>query len=129
MTTALVYEETLTVHHCPSCAVAFAMPDRLETERRQDHGTFWCPNGHTLSYPQKTAIEKEKERRQRAEEETARVRAALDQELSAHRSTKGQLTKAKKRVAGGACPCCNRTFVQLTRHMATKHPDYAQEAK
>lgn len=29
----------------------------------------------------------------------------------------------KKRVQGGACPCCNRHFVQLERHMATKHPE------
>ncbi len=38
---------------------------------------------------------------------------------------KGQLVKVQKRVAHGVCPCCDRTFINLQRHMATKHPDYA----
>jgi hypothetical protein len=24
----------------------------------------------------------------------------------------------------GVCPCCNRTFQQLARHMKAKHPGY-----
>jgi hypothetical protein len=29
-------------------------------------------------------------------------------------------------VANGVCPCCNRTFQNLARHMAGKHPDYEE---
>ena len=32
------------------------------------------------------------------------------------------------RVGHGVCPCCNRTFGDLYRHMSTKHPGYAAEA-
>lgn len=41
---------------------------------------------------------------------------------------KGVATRIKRRVSAGVCPCCNRTFQCLARHMATKHPDYQQEA-
>lgn len=36
-------------------------------------------------------------------------------------------TRAKKRAATGTCPCCGRSFVQLRRHMAAKHPDHLAE--
>lgn len=26
-------------------------------------------------------------------------------------------------------PCCNRMFLDLQRHMSTKHPDYANAAE
>lgn len=31
---------------------------------------------------------------------------------------------AALRAQGGACPCCNRTFADMARHMKTKHPDF-----
>jgi hypothetical protein len=34
------------------------------------------------------------------------------------------MTRIKKRVAAGVCPCCNRSFKDLARHMAGQHPDY-----
>lgn len=40
---------------------------------------------------------------------------------------KGALTKVKNRISKGVCPCCNRTFADLQRHMTTKHPKYASE--
>jgi hypothetical protein len=33
----------------------------------------------------------------------------------------------KKRAVAGVCPCCNRHFRELERHMASKHPKYASE--
>jgi uncharacterized small protein (DUF1192 family) len=55
------------------------------------------------------------------------VRAEADAE-SAKRSRnayKGLFGRTKKRVAAGVCPCCNRTFENLARHMAGEHPGYA----
>lgn len=60
----------------------------------------------------------------RIDQERARA-STLERRLSA---AKGQATKLRKRAANGVCPCCNRTFVQLARHMATQHPDYAAPA-
>ncbi|HYC31767.1 MAG TPA: hypothetical protein VEB59_05720, partial [Gemmatimonadales bacterium] len=65
------------------------------------------------------------------EQETARLRDTIrevseqrDQTAASLRSTKGVVTKIKRRVAGGVCPCCNRTFSDLARHMSGKHPGW-----
>lgn len=40
---------------------------------------------------------------------------------------KGVLAKTKKRISAGTCPCCQRTFQSLSRHMAHMHPDYTKK--
>src|SRR5690606_15231496 len=35
-----------------------------------------------------------------------------------------QLLKERQRFANGVCPCCNRSFTNVARHMRTQHPDY-----
>ena len=37
------------------------------------------------------------------------------------------LTRVKNRVSRGVCPNCNRTFKDLARHMASKHPVGTEE--
>lgn len=44
------------------------------------------------------------------------------------RATKGVVTKFRRRVGNGVCPCCTRTFTNLSRHMTTNHPDFKAEA-
>lgn len=39
---------------------------------------------------------------------------------------RGVLTRLKNRVAAGVCPCCHRSFKQLSEHMKMKHPDYTE---
>lgn len=67
----------------------------------------------------------------RAKDADERARQA-EQRATGHKT---QATHARKRIAAlkarvshGVCPCCNRTFGDLARHMATKHAEYAQEA-
>lgn len=40
------------------------------------------------------------------------------------RAQKGQNTRLKNRIAAGVCPCCNRSFQNVARHMAGQHPDF-----
>jgi C4-dicarboxylate-specific signal transduction histidine kinase len=124
--------ETYNVHCCNTCGVSYAVTDAYEQRRRNDHNTFYCPNGHSQYYPQKNEAEKQRERADRlarqVEAREADIRLEqrrLENERRAHSATKGQLTKTKKRVANGVCPCCNRSFADLGRHMAGQHPDYA----
>lgn len=105
-----------------TCGVWFAIPQRMIDARREDGGTFYCPNGHKLSYGE-TALDKERKG-------AGRLAAQLDQEQAARRATerslaaqKGATTRLKRRAVAGVCPCCNRTFKQLARHMASKHPE------
>ena len=120
---ALTITETLVVETC-WCGIHHAIPRSLQRQA-YDHGTaVHCPLGHTWIVTQSKVDELE-HRLTDERARVARVVAELDQERAELRTTRGQLTKARKRTAGGACPCCNRSFVQLARHMATKHPDLA----
>lgn len=122
-------------HTCAEhgCGIVFAVEDGFDSRRREDHRTFYCPNGHTLSYRGKTEEQKQRERADRLQKQVEQREAdlrfeqrRLDNERRAHAATKGQLTKTRKRVANGVCPCCNRSFADLGRHMAHQHPEYAE---
>lgn len=132
---------SLRVQDCPTCGVIYAITDDLAKRRQADGGSWYCPNGHSIMYrtpdvemEREKAAEEELKRR-RAEEALANARLELkylgmdyESEKRSKAAIKGQLTKVKKRVAHGVCPCCNRTFANLARHMSGQHPEYATEA-
>jgi hypothetical protein len=88
---------------CPVCGVAYCLPARFDAERREDHKTWWCPNGHGLSY--KTESPKERvirELRQRVrwleldvDSRNHRI-GELEHEL---RSLRSRLAWARRRAA------------------------------
>jgi hypothetical protein len=115
-----------------TCGHTTALPQDTVTERRQDHRNMWCGTcGHKNHFPQKSKIEKERAKTARAErlmkdreEERDSARDAASHADHRARGYKGHLTRQRKRSVAGACPCCNRTFQQLARHMKSKHPQY-----
>lgn len=132
MTRTVYIESKIHIIECANCSIDFGIGDAFMAARRKDHRSFYCPNGHSNYYSGDNTEEKlakeleaarslaqrEARRRQRAEDE---ARTAEYQ----RRAAKGQLTKIKKRIANGVCPCCNRTFANLAAHMSGQHPDYA----
>lgn len=109
------------------CGVQFAIPQNrytwMQHSRKND---CHCPNGHTFHFA-KTLEEERAEMQRELAEERRRKQAARDllaAEERSHAATRGHLTRSRKRAAAAVCPCCNRSFVQLRRHMAAKHPDY-----
>lgn len=126
MSKTISYTETLETTVC-WCGIHMAMPTNLLRNAR-DHATdVWCPIGHKFGWHE-TEADRLKKQLESAERTAASRLAALDQERSSHSATKGQLTKARKRAANGVCPCCSRSFVDVARHVKTKHPTFAQEA-
>lgn len=132
----VVVGTTLKVQVCCECGVVFGLNDAHQAQLRKNHQTFYCPNGHTQHYVAKTEAEKLKDQlaatqrdadwqRQRRQDE-ARGRERAERQA---RALKGVITKTKRRVAHGVCPCCSRSFQDLQRHMAGKHPDYVASAK
>lgn len=122
----LAYE--LEATECGNCGIFFAVPAAYLKDRRLDKKGFYCPNGHVLTY---TISSLEKLERQKRESEQAlqaqlneanHARLVAEKERDAERR---KLRKVEKRVANGACPCCNRTFADLARHMTGKHPGFA----
>jgi len=99
---------------------------------------FWCPycgasQGWGTSQHKKKIQElqrqrdlfserlgKESRKRREAEGEAEHFRRSRD-------GMKGALTKAKKRIGNGTCPCCSRHFKNVEAHMKNKHPEYCSE--
>jgi hypothetical protein len=136
-----VGNETLVVERC-WCGCLHAVPKTLHDMKRRafDNGERYegmhCPLGHTWVWSGETKVDRMEKAAQRAQEllesqrratehETAR-RQAAERQVSAAR---GQVTKIKNRVKNGVCPCCNRTFGNLARHMASQHPDFVEPTK
>jgi hypothetical protein len=125
--------ETITCWAHEGCGVVFAVPRTLLSSLREHKGTLHCPKGHRLGFGDSEAdklrvrLEQEERRteRQRKEKEWAQQDAAKAKRSAS--AYKGKLTATKNRVGHGVCPCCNRTFQQLARHMKCKHPNYATE--
>lgn len=117
---------TLVAVNCYSCGVDYAIPailDRVAQEKRGLGGHHvWCPNGHAWYYIGETDAEKYKRLYAESRDHTAAVRAERDQAEASLRATKGVVTKMRKRAIAGACQFCHRHFVNVERHVATKHP-------
>lgn len=133
----------LVVEICCSCGVSFAMPEMLRARAIADHDRwFYCPNGHTQHFTGPTEAEQLRKQLEREKDRAARIAAERDQAAQARdeakasaRAEKAAKTRFKnerdgdrRRVAHGVCPCCGRTFKQLSLHMAAKHPDFVAEA-
>lgn len=121
----------LKVMTCPICGVTYAIPLLLqENAYKRGKGSiqWFCPNGHQLGYHGKSQAETEADRlRDEARfqrERAGRLAAARDQAEASARGYKGAATRARNRAKAGVCPCCNRTFQQLSRHMKSQHPDF-----
>lgn len=122
---------------CYRCKCQVWIPDALyEAAQRSSKVEFFCAFGHGQIFVQ-GETEAEKLRRER-DRLTQRL-AEKDDEITRQRdlregterrlaATRGVVTRIKRRVGNGVCPCCIRTFTNLASHMATKHPTFAAEA-
>lgn len=125
----------MTAKLCPVCGIEYHVPSAWEREQKRlgGKGGWWCPNGHQRVY--RTSDEDDlRAERDRLKQDAAykddRIRELQVSSAIAWRkvsAAKGQITKIKKRASNGICPCCNRTFSDLARHMGTKHPNYVAE--
>lgn len=119
-------EVTLTTTVCCTCGVTYAMPERLREQRKEHGGNFYCPNGHPQIFSESDVTRLTRER-DAARRDAAQQREAYFAEQRRHEATQREMRRIKKRAAAGVCPCCQRTFQQLSRHMQGKHPDYVKE--
>lgn len=123
--TTLEHTQTLTVVTC-WCGMAHAIPKALNDHANGDpRFNVYCPLGHSW-VRRDGPLQRAQLELQAAQDTLARREAQLRTTEASRRATLGQLTKERKRVSNGVCPCCQRTFANLGRHMHTKHPDFAE---
>ncbi len=127
---------TMVTEICCSCGVAFAMPSDLrDSFLNNPDKHFHCPNGHSQHFSESQAHRLQKQL-QRERERWAYERQGLTQEkqdiltsLELANKARKNLDKKLKRVHNGVCPCCNRHFTNLQRHIETKHPELKKVSK
>ena len=119
-TTVIVVLEPLTCG-VVGCGVPFGISRSLYDKAQVDPSVFfWCPNGHHIHYGGDSAEEKLR----KAETRETALRDQLEASAREAELVRGALLRDRQRFANGVCPCCNRSFDNVRRHMATKHPGY-----
>lgn len=109
----------LTELQCGNCGVFHAIPTAMYESCRSEGGFWHCPNGHSRGWSE-GSISRERDRLKQKV-------AQLDDEIAALKLSEAtaqkKLVAAKRRAVAGVCPCCNRTFDNVQRHMKSKHPN------
>lgn len=120
---------------CITCGVAFTVPKIIIDEHRRKGGFHYCPNGHGQGWDEEgSEFERLRRERDRLKQQTARLeeerdhaqREAIDQRERAVKS-EAKAKRLTKRAAAGTCPCCKRTFKELSEHMKHQHPEFVKE--
>lgn len=115
---------------CADCGIVFGVPQQWQVERSDDGKDFWCPNGHRLHFGGNTLRERLAAAERARDWANTSAQAARDQaeaERRSHAATKGHLTRTRKQIAAGTCPCCSKPFAHLARHMKSRHPEFVAE--
>ncbi len=114
----------LTTIDCGVCGGTYAINERYRLQKYQHAGTWHCPYCQTSWGYGETEISRLKLQLESQKKLTEWAKQEAKHAESRRRAAAGQLTKIKRRVGNGVCPCCNRTFKDLALHMKDKHPDY-----
>lgn len=120
----LISGERHLVNQCGTCAVWHTIPE-IVYKCYEAEGGFWhCPNGHRRGF-RKGADETERENTRRERDRLKQDAARLADDLVAQQrraeEAEKKILQIKRRAAAGVCPCCNRTFLNIQRHMKSKH--------
>lgn len=120
----------LEVEDCRVCGVPHAIPKAMRTEKYNNGGAWYCPNGHHIGWTAgncKTGLQKLREENARLSSKVHYQSEQLGAERKRTAAAKAEAEKERKRIANGVCRCCNRSFQNLRRHIATKHPEIVPE--
>jgi len=123
---------------CCVCGQVFGVTKSTNQRLREQHESFYCPAGHKQYFAGKSDLEVAREKiaaRERELQEqrefTDRIRKQRDEaerkalaEKRVKTRYKNDRDRIKARVGNGVCPCCNRTFQDLSKHMQCKHPKF-----
>lgn len=122
---------------CWKCKCQILLPDELfHAAKASSKIEIFCGYGHSGVFrdgpTEADKLRQERDRlAQRIAERDDEVKRQRERAEAAERrsaAARGQVTKIKNRVGNGVCPCCNRTFDNLARHMHSQHPTFTAEA-
>jgi len=124
--TVLLNGERHVINQCGTCAVWHTIPEIVYECYRKEGGFWHCPNGHQRGWVKGTdEVERENIRRERdrLKQDAARLECEVIEQRQRADAAEKKVVQIKRRAAAGVCPCCNRTFLNIQRHMMSKHPN------
>lgn len=104
------------------CGTPFALPKELLQAARNSGHTIYCPHGHTVVWKE-TEIDRVRRERDRLKQDTARLSDEIGAQRKRADDAEKKIVKQTRRANAGVCQCCNRTFLNVQRHMKSKHPN------
>lgn len=117
------------VWECKTCGCVSTVPEAMHDQQHAEGGFHHCPSGHAWGWTkEKSERGQLRLERDRLKQQVAERDDEIARQVTMRKQTEGKLGRIKKRVKHGVCPCCNRTFENLGRHMATKHPTFTADA-
>jgi len=134
--TDLQISTDLSIHTCGGCGWTYGIPSGWH-DHAKSHGLRWrCPNKlcswESVGY-QTSELQKVKDQLAQRDQTLAFRQERIDSlnrmlgdKQRQNAALRGVVTRTKKRIGHGVCPCCKRTFSQLSQHMKTKHPHYGK---
>lgn len=120
--------------YCYKCGIPFAVPSNIRRRWVDSGDSFYCPSGHSQCYTESTVqrlkkqLQQEKKFKEWAKQDAINARDEARFQANRARAQKAAKTRIKNRIAAGVCPCCNRTFKNLARHMTSQHPDFSHKS-
>lgn len=117
---------------CLTCGVTYCVPKTMYDNQHQKGGFHTCPSGHSQGWSkQESELEKLRRERDRAQQRIAEVedekREAVARAEAKTKKLEREHKRMKKREAAGTCPCCQRTFSNMSTHMKREHPDFVRD--
>lgn len=88
---------------CGHCGIMFGLPFKFYTERQENGGTFYCPNGHPRVFKETTEdklrkeLEKKQDQLEYQREAKEKVYANQDHLKRRIASLKGHITRLKNK--------------------------------
>lgn len=118
------------VTQCGTCAVWHTVPEIVWDSQVREGGFHTCPNGHSRGW-KKGSEQREQEEVRRERDRLKQDAARLEEEASLARvraeKAEAATKRLKKRASAGTCPCCSRTFQNMSTHMKRQHPEFVQD--
>lgn len=110
------------------CGISFAVPAWWESGKRENHSWFYCPNGHHQHFSAESDAEKLRRERDRLKQREAMLIEEASQATARAEKAERAKKRLEKRTAAGTCPCCQRTFSNMSTHMKRQHPEFVSDA-
>lgn len=103
---------------CGTCAVWYTVPLLVYEKHRELGGFHFCPVlGHQWGWRTGT----QQREQDRLKQDAARMADEIAAEKARADAAEKKYLQARRRATAGVCPCCNRTFENVQRHMLSKH--------